>query len=321
VSPSKTNAGSALPSAQALCAVLRSGLRESGFQAGKVEILDRRAWEGASSFPSEVLTCRLDGSGELRVHAKYERREPATSHGHRGGVRYEAVVYRHLLDLLPVSTPKFYATHVEQPAGRAWLLIEHLDGAQRLWDESQAVQAASWIGRFQRLSRGALDGGATAVLRRYDAGFYADCARTMLRVADDSPARPPWLKTLCERFEELAPALAERQQAVCHGEYYTKNILVKDDRVFPVDWESAAVGLGEIDLATLTRGWSQDVTRQCECAYSYARWPMGAPRDWTDSLKAAQVYISLRWPSWAKQRVASVEFDVLRRRAEGFGLV
>jgi hypothetical protein len=305
---------SALPSDEALTAVLRSAMTGGAL----VEILGRHPNE-QGTFQSEVLTCRVGASGEFRLQAKYGGHTGANRE-HRGGVEYEAQVYRHVLDALGLSTPRLFATHFDDRTQRGWLLIEHIDRGLRVWHDSQLVRAASWIGRFQRLSRVVLEGPAGAVLKRYDAAYYGHCAREFLAAAAAYGARLPWLEALCEGFERLAPALAEREQAICHGEYGPKNILVTEDRVAPVDWETAAIGLGEIDLATLTQGWSDEVTRECELVYSHARWPTGAPPHWTQSLKAARVYIGFRWPTWT-QRKSPAQLDAIRQCGEALGLI
>ena len=46
-----------------------------------------------------------------------------------------------------------------------------------------------------------------------------------------------------------------------HGEYYPHNILFQSGVVRPVDWETAALAPGEIDLATLCEGWPPEEIR------------------------------------------------------------
>jgi len=70
-----------------------------------------------------------------------------------------------------------------------------------------------------------------------------------------------------------------------------------------VDWETAAIAPGEIDLATLTEGWPPEVSRQFEAEYQRARWPGGSPAGFQRNLDVARVYMQLRWlgdddPKW-----------------------
>jgi hypothetical protein len=62
-----------------------------------------------------------------------------------------------------------------------------------------------------------------------------------------------------------------------------------------VDWESAALGPGEIDLATLTDRRDEEVVRRCEVAYREARWPQGAPPGFTRALDLTRLYVHFRW--------------------------
>ena len=62
----------------------------------------------------------------------------------------------------------------------------------------------------------------------------------------------------------------------------------------PIDWESAALAAGEIDLASLTSGWDADLAALCEQEYCLARWPEGTPDDLALRLTAARVFLNLR---------------------------
>jgi hypothetical protein len=303
---------------------LRSAVGEPGSQSA-IEIVDRRANVFSSTSPSEVLTCRIGGSDEVRVHGKYGRRGVYTGHGHRGGVGYEALVYRHVLEPVGLSTPRLYAACFDDGGGRAWLFVEHLEPAERLWDGGDAARAAAWIGRFQRLSATALAAPSAAMLKRYDAGYYTGWTRRTLELARTSRTARPWLKRLCERFEDLIAVLLEPPQVVCHGEYYPRNILVQGERIAPVDWESAAVGPGEIDLAAMTEWWPDAVVRDSERAYARARWPGGPPPAWERTLAAARLYMSLRWLGdagvWRRGGPPPARFDLVRELGEALGLI
>src|SRR5947208_9976074 len=69
---------------------------------GPVAVLLRRRNEYASTFPTEVVTCRLADGTERRLFCKYAAGRSQRDHGHRGDVAYEARVYRHLLQGVPL---------------------------------------------------------------------------------------------------------------------------------------------------------------------------------------------------------------------------
>jgi len=62
-----------------------------------------------------------------------------------------------------------------------------------------------------------------------------------------------------------------------------------------IDWESAALAAGEIDLANLTLGCDNDLVGLCEQQYCLTRWPDGTPQDFDLRLTAARVFLHLRW--------------------------
>jgi thiamine kinase-like enzyme len=102
-------------------------------------------------------------------------------------------------------------------------------------------------------------------------------------------------------------------------------VLVRGGQVYPVDWESAAIAAGEIDLASLTEKWPADIVRQLERDYQQARWPAGAPASFAQTLAAARLYLHLRWlgdrPSWTSGERESWRFDHLRSAGEQLGLI
>jgi hypothetical protein len=124
----------------------------------------------------------------------------------------------------------------------------------------------------------------------------------------------------------MAGILVDGSLTAVHGEFYPQNILIGSDQVYSVDWQSAAIARGEIDLASLTEGWSnRELVRQCELTYKQARWPQGAPGDFESALSIARVYWPLRWlgdePEWAVHRERRWYFDYLRESAEVVGII
>jgi len=134
-----------------------------------------------------------------------------------------------------------------------------------------------------------------AFLRTYDCEYYLGWVRRTCDFAGSLHKRFPWLATLCQRSEELLPALTNSPSTVIHGEYYPKNILFRRGRVYPVDWESAAIADGLIDLAVLTEGWGEDMSRQLEDEYQQARWPEGPPANFARLIDIARLYVHFRW--------------------------
>jgi hypothetical protein len=319
---------SPFPGLQTLTAGLTSVLIGGRPAAGGLTILDRQP-TGQGTFPKEVVTCRLAGGRELRVFCKYgSRRSEHNCHGHRGGVAYEADVYRQVLRPLGASAPRLYGTYVEGTTGETWLILEYLDGGVRvtLTSEPAAMdRAVDWIGRFHAAGESHA-ARAAPPLTRYDAAYYVGWARRTRRFAGPLRRRFAWLAPLCKRFEEAVAFLLRLPPTIIHGEYYPDiNVLFRGGRIYPVDWESAAIAPGEIDLVALTEGWPAAVVRRCELRYQQTRWPWGAPAAFGRALGAARLYLHFRWlgerPGQTAEEANLWRFEELRLEGERFGLI
>ena len=102
-------------------------------------------------------------------------------------------------------------------------------------------------------------------------------------------------KRISEQASRRLDLLCASARTLIHGEFYPRNILLDDGRVYPVDWETASIGPGALDLASLIEGWPKPVREDCERAYTKARWPSDVPADFTAELTAAHLYWQLVW--------------------------
>jgi hypothetical protein len=277
-------------------------LRDAGLNGG-VEIVGRKAILGGT-FPKEVVTCRRSDGTSLQVFCKYEGNESHVEYGHRGDVAYEALVYRRLLRRMRTSGLRFIGSLVDRAAGGTWLAIEFADGAERVNHVDDAIPvAARWLGRFHAEAEAILEAEPDLPLKRYDADYYLGWARRTLEFAsDDLLAQFPWLRPLCERFTDAVELLLAPPSTVVHGEFYPANVLIRDGRICAVDWESAAIAAGEIDLAFLTFGWPERDVEQSLEQYCAGLRVQPSRETLEARLDAARVYGVLRWlgdrPAW-----------------------
>jgi hypothetical protein len=314
-----------LPELEVLTEGLASVLAAGGVTGLPVTVVERR--EGASgSFPSELVVCRLgDRQEELKLHCKYSSQpDRHFLHGVRQGVAYEATVYRDLLRCVPLPVARFYGSYADAE-GRTWLVLGHLDGAERIakTDERNLPLAARWIGRFHALGEEIAAAGAPHAMPRYDADFYLGWMRRTQEFAAALPEHLPWLDRLAEGFSGVAERLLGAPATVIHGEFYPVNLVVANGVVYPVDWESAAVAAGEIDLVTLTEGWPDEIVKDCERAYCEARWLDGAPDGFESLVEHVRIYVAVRWlgdrSEWTVR--AGGSFEELRELGERLGLL
>jgi hypothetical protein len=282
----------------------------------------------ASTFPSEIVRCYFKDGTKLRVMCKHQTGSNYDGHGHWGGLEYEAMVYRDVLQSSHFSAPKFYGVYSDHATDRTLLAIEYLNGAMRInkLPQPEAMGAAArWIGLFHAQSERRLAPECMPALKKYDAQYYVGWAQRTSMFAGPLHRRFPWLANVCDRFAELIAPLLISAPTIIHGEYQPHNILGRNETIYPLDWQSAAIAAGEIDLVSLTDGdWPDDLVSHCEAEYKNARWPEGAPANFEKALGAARLYWPLRWLGDLPEITIDVSslwrFDQLRRASERLGL-
>jgi hypothetical protein len=285
---------SPFPDRQALAASLRSAWGNGE----PVVVLRRQRNVYERTFPSEVVTCRLPDGSRRRLLCKYSAGPGHRDGGRRGGGTYEAEVYRRALRGLPLPLPAFHGLCPGAGPVPSCLVLEFLDDSMtacKASEEGSMPAAARWAGLFHALMQERLRHDPLAFLVRYDAAYYRRWSRQALRAAKPVLSRHPWLRTVCRRYEERIPLLTGGPATVVHGEYTPHNVLWQRGRAVPIDWESAAVGTGEVDLATLVYGWDEATVRACGESYRQARWPRGAPPSFEETFAAARLFIAFRW--------------------------
>jgi thiamine kinase-like enzyme len=277
------------------------------------------------SYPKEIVTCRLDDGGTLRVLCKYEATYDHRAHGHRGGVAHEAVVYQRLLRPMRVVTPKLYGVHVDAARGGVWLVVEYLENSMYV---SRAVEpeaiglAARWIGQFHATSQQHLKTTTMSFLRSYDEDYYLGWVQRARQHLRSCHEHTPWLERIYGSFNEAVIPLLSVPPVVVHGEYYPRNVLWCDGTICPVDWESTGLAAGEIDLASLVERWPEEIVQECEGQYQAARWPDGTPEGFQRRLWAARLYLNFRWLS-DRPEMSDIKWrlEALQVAAQHLGIV
>ena len=222
---------------------LTSGLQRVVVPSLEVVARERNVY--TSTYESEIVRCRLADGRELELFCKYgHMRELPPGHsswGARSGLAYEALVYEHVLEPSSRPTPRLYGSYQPEATNEIWLVLQFVDlyGRVSKQDLPGMVLAARWLGEFHREQAQRLhspDGFLTA----YDEAYYRGWLE---RALEFQPSRPDWLTALADGFGRCVQLL--EPDTVVHGEYYPQNVLVEDGLVYPVDWESAALGPGD----------------------------------------------------------------------------
>jgi hypothetical protein len=310
-----------LPDARSLARGLKTVLEPRS--DGCLELLDRKLHRRMSTFPLEVVRCRLQDGRVKEVVCKYSGDKDVGNHEYRGGVCYEADVYRDVLQSCGMPVPAFLGTYRDAKTGWTWLVLDYLSGAEKSGEtENGLVRAVEWLGNFHALHEGTNI--AHSTLRVYDIEYFVEWAARTIEYTRPYVDELPWLRPMCEAYFERVANLLQGPLTIIHGEYYYKNVLVADDVAYPVDWETAAVGPGVIDIAAITECWREATVSECIARYCASRWPDGAPPDFQSSLEIARAYWLFRWLGDAKNKTRKrlpKRLPLLRKIALRWGLI
>ena len=290
-----------------------------------LELLDRRPNVYQSSSASEVIVCRIHGQGEQRIFCKYGHGDEIPT-GHRGGTHREALVYKYVLAPLQLR-PRLFGSHLDLATGNTWLFVEFLGECLRMQQgpQPQAMKwAIEWIAHFHAMNESRI--ATLDFLPRYDLDYYLSWVERTERFAVPLVREMPWLEKLYARAERLLSVLVEGPQTVVHAEYFPHNVLLLEEGgACAIDWESAAIAPGEIDLASLRMGWPDDLKTVAEEHYGRLRWSDGANDRFEERLGAARLYWGFRWlgdrREWTLDPVCHFWFDELREVGSRFGLL
>ena len=271
-----------------------------------VAVLGRARNPYRTTFPTEIVRCAFDDGAERELFVKHYIPGIHDGFGYWGGGRYEALMYE-VLSPLGLGTPSYVGSWSTRETGDAYLVVEFVDGLRlNLSDPPRMVDAARWLARFHRDATSAARD--RPGIRAYDAAFYRSWSQRALEFVPLARDDSDWMEPLVSHFEaESIPRLVGAERVFIHGEFYPNNVLVDGDRICVVDWQSGAIGPGEIDLASLTEGWPPDDADACRQAYVRERWPRADPAEVDAVVDAAHLYWSMRWLGMSARTTASAK--------------
>ena len=295
------------------------------FANADIDVLGRRPNAYTSSSRSEVVTIHAAQDGHRDFLVKYDRPGGDAAPACRHGIEYCDRVYRGLVSRLPLPHLRSLGLIRFGATGLAALVVEHLDHAFRVGEAPEVsgiLSAAEWCGCFHRWGTTRRDDSDLAFLVRYDAGYFRAWADRAARLAAAGGRQTAWLDRTCAAFRDLADVLATAPSTIIHGELSPQNVLWRDGEIYPVDWESAAVAAGEIDLAALLFGWPEEMVDRSVTAYWQAR-QAPPPPAFAQRFAAATLYTALRWlppPATDNDPRFSLAVDRLQETATALGV-
>jgi len=302
-------------SLQTVSAALGHALRGVGY-TGTAVVVDRQENVYESTNRSEVLTCRVGEHALPPILAKYGPSHHRDHLGLRHGLAYEAEVYREVLAGFQ-APPKFFGSHDDRAHGLTWLFLEYLDEGWQLdlGPETAIVDAAAMLGDLHRRAAEATSERTLSRLNHYDEPYFQRCLRQAETQVGRWPEPVPSFARLVSQFARAIPDLAAAPVTVVHGEFTPHNVVWAHEHPRTVDWEQAAVGPGEIDLAALTDEWPPELADPAIAAYLSARWPGSPTYDFAAALQAARLYWLFRWLGDPEQAGTEEEIAWLSARA------
>ena len=286
------------------------------------EVISRTAYDYRSTSPAEIISVSLNDGQIVSLFCKYSGSHTQYSYGHRGGVEYETLIYEKILNKIPLRSPRYYGAFKKENNDTC-LVIEFLKVSKLLKDSRDPRyfgKAAAWIGSLHKMYESTLP----PSIKIYDKAYYMIWLKRVESLLETLKGKHPWLPSVCIYFKENLHLLSDSTQTFIHGEYYTKNILVQKGIIYPIDWESAAIGPGEIDLASLIEDWDENRKNIALKNYLKARWPDGnfSESEFEKRLLLARIYFFLRWTGeyddaqfWLKKDQWFVRFYQLIKKA------
>ena len=190
--------------------------------------------------------------------------------------RREVEAYR-ILAGAGLGTPACY------DAGEHWILLERVPGIE-LWQVGELetwVAVAQWLSRLH--GRFAAETPTNNRLIRYDGPYFRLWPE---RVRHAHPA----LAQALTGYERVIEILTAEPRTLVHGEFYASNVLVAEERIAVVDWETAGIGPGVLDLAALVTGWPDE--QRASIIAGYGEVPDAA-------LAAAELHLAIQWLGWS----------------------
>jgi thiamine kinase-like enzyme len=292
-----------------------TGLFQSQDQLDR--IISRKGFVEQGTFPVEVVTIQLKDGRTLDLFCKYLGSGGANNFGHRGGVSYEARVYEEVIAKIPLAHTRYFGTCIFGENVGLAIILEFLGKTLRFGystDPNALSKAAAWIGAFHRLTESSIPSFLTVYTRDYYDHWrdqFADLSKPFFSEFPD-------LEKLIRVYDRYVGLLLDSPVTIVHGEYYTRNVLIKEGIIYPVDWESAALAAGEIDFASLTEQWPQEYIDPARKAYVNARWPGGdfSLDDFEMRFLVAQIYLYMRWCPFRLEKDTWIKNDRVRNYME-----
>lgn len=273
--------------------------------------LERRPAPNRSSHPLELLTATTDDGRRSQLVFKDLNRvglsgdaRTAKAEAH-GPAWRELDVYRDVLSGIAGAAPTRRGEHRDERAGRYWLFLEPVTGAE-LYNVGDFDVWVAALGSLPGIHDSVARAPRPGSLGRYDEPFFRRWpARAIELAAADDRAL---LRRVAERYDDALERLLTLPQGVVHGDLYPSNVMIRPanaehGRLALLDWESAGVGPPLLDVATLTAGsWTAEQRDRMTLAYLDALPASDRPgrECFLADVDCCRLHVALQWLGWSR---------------------
>ena len=285
-----------------------------------IDGIERRLNDYHSSFAIEEITVLFAGGKRLPLILKNLSPDALLEYARQIRPHFsyrsdrEIVVYRDILAGAGLGTPMCYGALHDAERRRYWLLLEKVAGypLAKTGEFAAWCEAARWLADLHcRFADVADHQDIAAKLLEYNEDFFhawIDRAELFCSLrARTAGSRPP-IRRLADQCRRAVRKICDLPQTFIHGEFYASNILIgrcgDRTRICPIDWETAAIGPGLLDVAALVAGqWTADERTELALAYFDAlRRPMNPYSNYDDfaqALRCCRLFLAIKWLGWS----------------------
>lgn len=265
---------------------------------GPLRIVHRRENPRVSSYVADIVQVRFADGHREQLLCKFAHGRELTPPTPHYGLGHEARVYADVLGPCPLDSPRVYGGFIDVETGEHVLVMRFYPDAVPIGkstDPAAVDTLIRWLASFHAWAEPRLNDSRWGFLHRYDADFYDMWLARTCEHAAPFAAECPWLGRVADAYRERIPLLVAAPPTVIHGEFTTRNALWSDGGILPIDWETAAIGPAEIDLAVFTYDWHPENIVEMEGTYVEARWGGSPPDGYRERMLAARLYAAFHW--------------------------
>lgn len=223
----------------------------------ELTLISRVEGEYESTHPIEDVSVSTEDD-VLDLVCKYSPPSTDPVTGHSRGAAYEGEIYQRAFPNPDLATPVCYGTF-GLGGSVDCIVLEHVPG-YRIHHSVYPrglVDVCGDLGGFHSGGVGSLPAAHNVFNRSHFSRLMSEAERL-----------PGVTARLGRRGSMVVDTLANAPRALIHGELYPQNVLINEDGPVVIDWESAGIGPGVLDLAVLTQGsWDPDLVDECEEVY------------------------------------------------------